>query len=256
MAFNERQKEIIRLLQSNVSVETNKLSEMFGVSPVTIRRDFDVLEQKGLITTIYGGAIINRTMADQFFTEDIKQKRLDERRQMAKIAAGMIRPGQTVLLDAGSTIKNIAIELLSKTDITVLTNSILVINVLAQTGNDVRVFSLPGQFRKSSMCFFGVTTAKFLDQVHVDYAFIGGNGFSYERGLTTTDLEEAHTKMKMAEIADNTVAFVDHWKIGQNSSFTAVALRDVDTLITGSGGDSEQLSKLAKTDIKIIEIPP
>lgn len=256
MAFNERQKEIIRLLQSNVSVETNKLSEMFGVSPVTIRRDFDVLEQKGLITTIYGGAIINRTMQDQFFTEDIKQKRLDERRQMAKIAVGLIRPGQTVLLDAGSTIKNIAIELLSKTDITVLTNSILVINVLAQTGNDVRVFSLPGQFRKSSMCFFGVTTAKFLDQVHVDYAFIGGAGFSYECGLTTTDLEEAHTKMKMAEIADNTVAFVDHWKIGQNSSFTAVALRDVDTLITGSGGDSEQLAKLAKTDINIIEIPP
>lgn len=258
MAFNERQKEIIRLLQSNVSVETNKLSEMFGVSPVTIRRDFDFLEQKGLITTIYGGAIINRTMQDQFFTEfteDINQKRLDERRQMAKIAAGLIRPGQTVLLDAGSTIKNIAIELLSKTDITVLTNSILVINVLAQTGNDIRVFSLPGQFRKSSMCFFGVTTVNFLDKVNVDYAFIGGTGFSYERGLTTTDLEEAHTKMKMAEIADNTVAFVDHWKIGQNSKFTAVALRDIDTLITGSGGDSGQLEKLAKTDINIIEIP-
>jgi DeoR/GlpR family transcriptional regulator of sugar metabolism len=86
MAFNERQKEIIRLLQSNVSVETNKLSEMFGVSPVTIRRDFDFLEQKGLITTIYGGAIINRTMSDPFFTEeDIKQKRLDERRRWPRL---------------------------------------------------------------------------------------------------------------------------------------------------------------------------
>ena len=67
MAFNERQKEIIRLLQSNVSVETNKLSEEFGVSPVTIRRDFELLEQKGLVTTIYGGAIINRTLKEQFF---------------------------------------------------------------------------------------------------------------------------------------------------------------------------------------------
>ena len=105
---------------------------------------------------------------------------------MAKIATGFIRPGQTVLLDSGSTIKEIAIELLSKTDITVLTNSILVINVLAQTGNDIRVFSLPGQFRKSSMCFFGVTTTDFLDQVHVDYAFIGGTGFSFERGVDDT----------------------------------------------------------------------
>lgn len=256
MAFNERQKEIIRLLQSNVSVETNKLSDKFGVSPVTIRRDFEFLEQKGLITTIYGGAIINRTLQDQFFPEDVKQKRIDERRRMAKIASGFIRPGQTVLLDAGSTVKEIAIELLSKTDITVLTNSILVINVLAQTGNDIRVISLPGQFRKSSMCFFGVTTASFLDQVHVDYAFIGGTGFSYERGLTIPDLEEAHTKKKMAEIADNTVVVVDHWKIGQNSMFTAVGLRDVDTLITGSGGNSEQLSKIAKADINIIDIPP
>jgi DeoR/GlpR family transcriptional regulator of sugar metabolism len=95
-----------------------------------------------------------------------------------------------------------------------------------------------------------------LDQVHVDYAFIGGTGFSFERGVTIPDLEEAHTKKKMAQIADNTVVVADHWKIGKDSMFTAVALQDVDTLITGNGGPGEQLSKIEEAGVRVIDVSP
>lgn len=256
MQFNERRKQIVRLLQTDVCVETNKLSEKFGVSPVTIRRDFDFLEEKGLITTVYGGAMINRTLQEQFFTEDESRKRIDEKRQIAKIAAGFIREGQTVLLDAGSTVKEIAIELLTKTNVMVFTNSILVVNVLAQTGNDIEVISLPGRFKKKSMCYLGATTTDFLDQVHVDIAFIGISGFTYERGGTTEDFEETYVKKKMAQIADNTIVVAGHWKIGVNSMFTAVTLPEVDTLITGHDGPSEQFSKISEAGVKVIDASP
>ncbi len=252
MTQDERRKEIIRLIQRNVSLETNKLSEMFGVSPVTIRRDFSFLEENGLITTIYGGAMVNRTLPDLPILENDSQQRINEKRQIAKLAAGLIQPGQTVLLDAGSTVKELAIELLSKTDITVMTNSILVINVLAQAANDINLICMPGQFRKSSMCFFGAMTMDFLDAVHVDYAFIGVTGFSYNRGGTIPDADEAYTKKKMSQAADNTVVLADHWKIGCDSTYTALSPTEVNMLITARNNNSEQLQKIEATGIRVI----
>lgn len=254
MQFNERRKQILRILQTNVCVETNKLSEEFNVSPITIRRDFNFLENKGLVTTVYGGAMINRTLQEQYLSEEVSNKKTNEKRQIAKIAAGFIREGYTILLDSGSTVKEIAIDLLTKKDVMVFTNSILVINVLAQARNEVRVISLPGQFKKSSMCFLGTTTTGFLEQVHVDIAFLGITGFSCERGGTIPDFEEAYVKKKMAQVADTTIIVADHWKIGVNSMFSAVALADVDILITGNEGDSDQLSRISSAGVKVIDV--
>ena len=132
MTQETRRKEIIHMLQDNISLETNKLAALFDVSPVTIRRDFEYLEKMGLVTSIYGGAMVNRTLPDIEIEEDSPRQRILEKRQIAKAAAALINPGDTVLLDAGSTVKELAIELLEKPNITVLTNSILAINVLAQ----------------------------------------------------------------------------------------------------------------------------
>jgi DeoR/GlpR family transcriptional regulator of sugar metabolism len=256
MTMNERRKEIIRLLQNNVTLETNKLVEMFGVSPITIRRDFEFLEKKGLVTTIYGGAMVNRTLQDQTPTENLSEDIVEEKRLIAKTAAGLIRPGQTVLLDAGSTVKELAIELLNKNDITVITNSILVINVLAQATNDVRVISLPGEFRKFSMCFFGAMTMDFLNLIQVDHAFLGVSGFSCERGGTIPDPDEAYVKKKMSQIARNTVVLADRKKIGTDSVYTAVALSDVDMLITGRNDSSKHLADISASGVKVIDVIP
>lgn len=253
MRFNERRKEILRMLQTNVSIETNKLSELFDVSPVTIRRDFSFLEDKGLITTVYGGAIINQTLQDQFFIEGDAHTRVEEKRQIAKIAAGFIREGQTILLDSGSTVKEIAIDLLNKDNLLVLTNSILVINVLVQAIKGVRVISLPGQFKKSSMCFVGTTTVNFLEQIHVDLSFIGVSGFSFERGGTIPDLDDSYVKKKMAQVADTTIVVADSSKIGKNSMFTGVMVNEVDYLITSTGAPSDQITRISNAGVKVIE---
>ncbi len=91
MTQETRRKEIIHMLQSCVSLETNKLASMFAVSPVTIRRDFEYFEKMGLGTTIYGGAMVNRTLPD--LEEDISRHRIQEKRMIAKAAADLVQRG-------------------------------------------------------------------------------------------------------------------------------------------------------------------
>lgn len=253
MTQEKRRKEIIHMLQDNVSLETNKLAALFEVSPVTIRRDFEYLEKMGLVTAIYGGAMVNRTLPDIALGENIPRKRIQEKRGIAKAAAAMIKPGDTVLLDAGSTIKELAIELLAIPGVTVLTNSILAINVLAQGNADVFLHTLPGYFKKKTMSFLGASTLEYLDYVHADYAFIGVSSLSFECGGTILDPEEAHVKRKMAQSANHTVVLADHWKLGQTSMFTALKIKDIDTLITGEC-ESEQLQKIREAGVKVVTV--
>ncbi|MDR0390251.1 MAG: DeoR/GlpR family DNA-binding transcription regulator [Spirochaetaceae bacterium] len=252
MTLETRRKEIFHLLQNNVSLETNKLAAMFGVSPVTIRRDFEYLEKSGLVTTIYGGAMVNHTLPDMGLEEDTGRLIILEKHLIAKAAAELLKPGDTILLDAGSTTKELAIELLTKTNITVLTNSILAINVLAQGNNTISLMILPGSFKKTTMCFLGAITLDFLDFVHVDYSFIGVTALSFEHGGTIPDPEEAYIKRKMAKSANHTVVLADHRKIGHSSMFTALSTEDIDILITGKGS-AGQLQPFRDAGIQVIE---
>ncbi|MEN6593620.1 MAG: DeoR/GlpR family DNA-binding transcription regulator [Clostridiaceae bacterium] len=251
MTQEERRKEIIHMLHSDVSLETNKLASMFSVSAVTIRRDFEYFEKLGLVTTTYGGAMVNRTLPD--LEEDISRQRIHEKRMIAKAAADLVKPGDKILLDSGSTIKELAIELLSKPDVTVLTNSILAINVLAQSSNNGLLITMPGYFKKTSMCFLGAMTVEFMDFAHVDYAFIGVSGLSHENGGTIPDPDEAYTKRKMSRVAGCTVVLADHWKIGTSSMFTALSTKDIDILITGKS-DSDQIPLIREDGVRVIEV--
>lgn len=250
---DSRRKEIIHMLQSDVSLETNRLAALFGVSPVTIRRDFDFLEKKGLVTTIYGGAMVNRTLPDLELTEDEAGQRICERRLIAKEAAKLIKSGDALILDAGGTVKELAIELLETPDALIFTNSILAVNVLAQSDRDMRFITLPGYFKKSTMSFIGVMTLDYLDSIHVEYAFIGVSAFSLQYGGMVPDPEEAIIKRKMSKSAKRTVVLADHWKIGDSSLFTAVSLEDIDILITGKGV-REEVKGLRARGIRVIEV--
>ena len=254
MTQESRRKEIISMLQDSVSLETNRLAELFEVSPVTIRRDFDYLEKQGLITTTYGGALVNRTLPELEHDEHYDAKRLlAEKRSIARAAAELIRPGMTVLIDAGTTTKELAIELLAKKDVTVLTNSILAINILAQGSGNVSVISLPGTFRKSSMCFFGTTTVDFLNFVHVDISFMATTALSIESGATMHDPDEALVKRKMADVAKKVVLLADHTKLGESSTYTAFDISEIDVLITGSD-PSEQLTQMRKAGVQVLAV--
>lgn len=254
MTQEERRKEIIRLLQTQVSLETNKLASAFGISPVTVRRDFEYFEKQGFLTCTYGGAIVNHSLP-KFTEKDLTPNGIiQEKRLIAKKAAELVHSGDTIILDAGSTVKELAIELLEKTDITVFTNSILSLNVLAQKDKSISLFTIPGQFRKNSMAFMGAMSASFLETVHVDYAFLGMTNVSYDNGYTIRDPEEVYIKRMMHKAAKKTVVLADHSKLGSSSLFTALSLSDVDLLITGSG-NKEATDKLAQycKEIEVVD---
>lgn len=241
------------MLKSNVSLETNKLAEIFGVSPVTIRRDFEYYENQGLLTTIYGGAMVNHTLPDKEEDGSSIIEQANEKKMIAKAAAEMVHCGDTILLDAGSTVKELAIELLGKSGITILTHSILAINVLAQGDKNISLTSMPGEFKKSSMCFYNAATMDFLENVHVDYAFLGCTAVSLARGCTIPEFEETYVKRKMAQCATKTVLLADHHKIGKESLFTVVPLSMIDLVITGKGG-GPQLQKFRDAGTNVVEV--
>ncbi len=253
MIQEERRKEIIRLLQTNVSLETNRLAAAFGVSPVTVRRDFEYFEKQGFLTCTYGGAIVNHSLPE-FARADLESTDLfHEKELIAKEAVKLVEPNSTIILDSGSTVKELAIELLEKRDIVVLTNSILAINVLAQAKNNISLFVFPGQFRLNSMGFFGSSTVSFLEMVHADYAFLGTTGVSADSGCTIKDLEEVYAKTMMSKAAEKTVVLADHTKLGVRSLFTALPLSDVDMLITGSGNE-EEASRIAQSCKQVVTV--
>lgn len=253
MTQEMRRKEMIHMLQTSISLDTNKLAIMFGVSAVTIRRDFEYFEKIGLVTTIYGGAMVNRTLPDLVVKEDESRQRIREKRLIAKAAADLVQPGNTVLLDSGSSVKELAIELLAKQNVTVLTNSILAINVLAQSDSNISLVSLPGKFKKTSMCFFGAMTLEYLNFAHVDYAFMGLTALSLSHGGTIPDPDEAYIKRKMSQAASCTVVLADHWKIGASSMFTALSVPEIDILITGKS-DNEHVPLLKEAGMRVIEV--
>lgn len=208
MVKSERRREIMKYLEANVTVETYTLARLFDVSQMTIRRDFEELEKRGLITSIHGGAIIN-TLPTLVSKRQQLIETGEEKRIIAKKAASLINDGDTIILDAGSSIKELAIAVTSKKELTVLTNSILVMNVLAQTGSDIKMIVLPGHFRKSSMAFFGAMTNNFLSHFRVDKAFIGVMGISANDGVTIIDMEEGCTKAKMIEVSNQSIVLAD-----------------------------------------------
>ncbi len=248
--MKQRRKEIIEYLETHITAETNHLANMFGVTQMTIRRDFDELEKRGLITTIHGGAMINALP-----TLGSKKHNLvetgEEKRRVAKLASALINDGDTIILDAGSSIKDLASQLDEKKELTILTNSILVMNVLARSDNQFRLIFLPGRFKKSSMACFGSTTNKFLEDFRVDKAFIGAMGYTANDGATITDVEESYTKAKMIEIADQSILLADYTKIGEKYLSKVEKNKKIDILVTDSQSDKEELALIEEMGVKI-----
>ncbi len=249
--MNQRQIDIYRLIQSSSSVETTALAKKFNVSTMTIRRDLNYFASKGIVTLVYGGAV--KDAPPEFFDSpgDEDEAITAEKRRIAKAAAALIKDGDTVILDAGTTVREIAVELMSKHGITIITNGIHTLNVLSQVSEDKTLIIAPGQYHARPMSIYGSMTNDFLQQVHVDHAFISTEGFCTEMGSSSHYFDECSTKRKMSECAKHVTVVADHRKIGRRSSYLAVPFDSVDLLITGEKADEAQIAKFRDNGLKV-----
>ena len=197
MFAEERRKEIIKNLEKTKRASVNELSEEFEVSRATIRRDLSELEKKGFLRRTHGGAILSGSSKLEPSYKEKEDHYAKEKAAIGKKAADIIKDGDTVYIDAGTTTRNIIDYISDKNNLTIVTNAHHIIKKVKESNLECELVVVGGNFKWTTEAMIGPMAEAFLDKLRVDKAFIGVNGFNLEAGATTPDPREA----KMKEIA-------------------------------------------------------
>lgn len=248
----ERRERIRDMLRRKRVVRVDEVCRSLRVSPATARRDLKAIEAEGRIRRVHGGAVSVRTRLEEPMFDDKTSIAAREKRRIAEAAAGLLESGDTVFLDGGSTVLELARLIAERDDITAVTNSLRAAIELAGIGP--RLILVGGELRRLSQTMVGSLAQPLLEKMHVDKAFLGTMGFSLDHGLTTTDPEEALTKYQVARRAKVAVLLADSSKLGEVSFAGSGEVEDVDVLVTDTKADKGFLKKVRKRGIRVIVV--
>ena len=240
----QRQEKLREFIRGRGVARVDEIISELGVSPATARRDLDALEQLGRIKRVHGGAMSIETRLDEPLFDAKTSLHAKEKQRIAKAAAEMIHAGETVFLDGGSTVLELARLLVDREDITVVTNSLRA--AIELSGRGPQLVIVGGELRRRSQTVVGAFTRLLLEQVHITKAFMGTMGLSVDEGITTSDPSEAYTKELVAAQADKVILLTDSSKTGKATFAKAGKLDDVDLVITDSHIDAKFERELRK----------
>ena len=237
---SQRRLQISELVRQHGSVQVTSLAHRFGVSAQTVRKDLRYLAERGVMARAYGGAIDSSMMGGALVEPNYEVKRTthsDEKRRIGVRAAALIKPGDTVAIDSGTTAIQLA-EALPDIDITVVTNDFGVLSALAPKSN-INLVMLGGELRRRNMAFYGGLTVEALGELHMDKLFLGVDGFDLERGITTHYEPEALLNRKMVEAAREIIVITDSSKFGKVCLHRIIPVTALNMLITDTGAPQE-----------------
>ena len=251
MWSRERHQRILSMLEATRQVSTNDLAEMFGVSRETVRRDLVDLERDGHVDRVHGGAVLPQARGEAPF-----QKRMGEqirsKRDIARKAAALIRPGQSILVDAGTTTSIFAQELVKLSGIMVITNSIDIATTIQGAGTDIDLLLLGGSVISDVPATLGEITLAEIRRFNVDKAFVAPVALHAEKGAFSFDLHEAEVAAAMVEQARETVILVDHTKLGNTSRVLFCETSKIDILVTDKNAAADDLQSFQDNRIRVL----
>ncbi|HEY2625225.1 MAG TPA: transcriptional repressor AgaR [Candidatus Udaeobacter sp.] len=250
MLNEERRRHILEILNRDGRVLVVDLARQFRTSQVTIRKDLDALEANGRIQRSHGGALPSRESAleDPSLREKEKLHR-KEKLQIAEAAVQMVREGQVVILDSGTTTTAIARALRKFKNLTIITNAV---NIAAElSGSSLDVILTGGTLRKNSFSLVGPIAEETLHRLNADILFLGVDGFDVQHGLTTPNLLEAKVNRAMMDVSRVVVAVCDSSKFGRRTLSSIAPPSDVHYLITDKGIPKQDLAAMKKNGIQV-----
>lgn len=251
MLNEERRRVIIETLTRDGRVLVADLAKQFHTSQVTIRKDLEILHAHGQIHRTHGGALPAREgmLEDPTLREKEKLHR-KEKLQIAAAAARMVKSGQVLILDSGTTTTAIARCLRDFQNLTIITNAV---NIAVElSGSDVDVILTGGSLRKNSFSLVGPIAEETLRRLNADVLFLGVDGFDVQFGLSTPNLLEAKVNRAMMEIAKRSVVVCDSSKFGQRSLSLIARASAVHGVITDRGIQKSDLKALKNIGIEAI----
>lgn len=250
MFFEERQQKISEMLKQRSSLKVNELSSLFNVSESTIRRDLKEMEEAGLLSRTHGGAVGFSVSNIEPTYKEKEASNQDEKVIIGEIAAQMIKDGDAIILDSGTTTLEIAKKITAK-DISIITNSIDIAAVISQLEN-VNLFITGGNLRFTTRAMVGHITEEVLKNFRVDKAFIGANGISLEAGITTPNLAEAKTKKTMMDVSNKVIIVADSTKFNKVNLSVIAPVSQITSIITTTNVDKEILKEFENLGLEVI----
>jgi len=247
----ERHQEILGLARAAGRVDVSTLAQTLDVTPETVRRDLSVLERQGLVRRVHGGAIPVERLGFEPGVADRESHLAAEKTLIAKAALAEVPDAGTVVLDAGTTTVRLAEQLPTDRELTVVTNSLPVAAVLAARPN-ITLHLVGGTLRGRTLAAVGPWAERALADIQADVVFLGANGLTPDRGLTTPDLGEAAVKRALAHAARRVVVLADHTKIGRSDFARVVGIDEVDVLVTDTGTDGGLVAELEDAGVAVV----
>lgn len=246
----ERQQRIIEIVDENGVVRVSELSRLFDVSEMTIRRDLVTLEEQGLIRRSHGGAVSKRRFQREPDYDQKGRRNVAEKAAIGRLAASLVEPGETILVNSGSTTLEV-LRSLPETELRVVTSNAGAPAVLRDTG--IECIVLGGVYRSRSNSFVGGFAIQTLEAVYGSKAFIGVDALDLDAGLTTPHHQEAEIARQMIRrTRGEIIVLADSSKIGGVSPFVTTSLDAVDVVVTDSDIADEYRSALEERGISVL----
>lgn len=247
----ERLRQMEHVIQARQQVRVIELSEMFGVSEPTIRRDLQKLEEMGRARREHGGAIAVTHERPESPVIHRMTECAEEKRRIGAATAALIHDGETIFLGSGTTTQEVARNLIGKRDLTVITNALTIANLLADNA-DITLIITGGVLRHSELSMIGHIVEQTLRELRADKVIISMPAISVEEGLTNSNLLETMTDRVILQFAREVILVADHTKFGKASTSIIGPVTSVQTVVTDDSTPVEMVDQLRALGIMVV----
>ncbi|MCC7129678.1 MAG: hypothetical protein B6D39_08045 [Anaerolineae bacterium UTCFX2] len=227
------------------------ISSVFGISTATARRDLDALEQLGLVKRIPGGAVVIETAPPQAPFLNRCRDQVEEKAAIGAAVANLIQDGETIFLGGGTTVHEVAKGLAERDQVTVITNSLQVINTFATAGQ-TRLVVLGGVFRYDEATIYGHFAEMMLAGIHVDRVILGARSISLTGGITNDIGPDISTERAILQIGREVIIAADYTKFNRVSTVNICPLSRIGKIVTDSGIPAHEKDAIEEAGVEVI----
>ncbi len=255
MQMGSRKQAILERLHKKGEIQISDLAEHFGISEMTIRRDLESLEMDGFVRRIRGGAIpaTSRSYEPPILTRESQNH--EAKIRIGRAAAELLRDGETVILDVGTTVLQMARAINSRMPLTIVTSSLLIATELSSKPQ-VRTIVAGGEVRPGELSLIGASTENAFQNFNCDSFFIGVAGVSAANGLTEYNLDDSRVKKSAIKASARKIVLADSSKIGKVAFASVAELSEIDILITDANPINKEIDLIKDAGVEVIHVEP
>lgn len=255
LLIEQRRRRMLDLVGQDGQATVAELAKLFSISAVTARGDLDALASSGSIVRSHGGAVRRLDTAQDYPLRTKEALHRDEKCRIGRAAGDLVRPGETIILDSGTTTVEIArhLKILKLQGVTVITNALNIALELTDTPG-ITLIMVGGLLRPLSCSFVGPQAEAMMNEFHADRFFLAVDGFDLQTGPSTPDVLEAQLNNMMMRSAKEVTVVADSSKLGRRAISRIGPFERIHRLITDTGAPAEFIESLRQKGIEVIEV--